>query len=298
MLRDATLRPMDPSDVLRLSEAGAATNVGWRARLELGYASERGRTVPVLRRHHGPLRVQKGLLPEGPHVWHQMVVHPPGGVAAGDRLDLTIHAASGSHVLLTCPGAAKWYRSAADFAEQTLSIEVDAGATVEWLPPENIVFDGAHARMRTVLRVAPHGTLIATELFSLGRPACGERFLHGELRSDIRVLRDRAPLFVERAVLPGGHRLLDSPVGLAGRALFGMLLAVSDRIDDAVVTACRAATASAAGELAITRRGSVLLARWRGARADDGLRALRAVWAALRPMLVGREAVAPRIWST
>lgn len=289
---------MDPSDVLRLSEAGPATNVGWRARLELGYAFERGRTVPVLRRHHGPLRIQKGLLPEGPHVWHQMVVHPPGGIAAGDRLDLEIRAASGSHVLLTCAGAAKWYRSAAGFAEQTLSIDVQAGATVEWLPPETIVFDGARARLHTVFRVAPQGTLIASELFSLGRPACGERFLHGELRCDIQVLCDGMPLFVERTVLTGGHRLLDSPVGLAGRALFGMLLAVSDRIDNAVVDACRVATVSAAGELAITRRGSVLLARWRGARADDGLRALRAVWATLRPMLVGREAVAPRIWST
>ena len=160
------------------------------------------------------------------------------------------------------------------------------------------MFDGARTRMRATFRVAAGGTLIASELYSLGRPACGERFSHGELRTDIRVLRDATPLFVERAVLSGGHRLLDSPVGLAGRALFGMLLAVSERINDTVVDACRAVAATATGELAITRRGSVLLARWRGARADDGLRALRAVWAALRPMLVGRQAVAPRIWAT
>ena len=290
---------MDPSDALHLREARPTVGAGWNAELELAYTGEHGRTVPVLRRHSGPLRVLKGLLPEGPGVWHQTVVHPPGGIAAGDRLDIAIRAAPGAHALLTAPGAAKWYRSAGGHAQQTLAIDVASEATVEWLPPETIVFDGARARMHATFRIAQGGTLIASDLYSLGRPACGERFAHGELRTDIRVLRDDAPLFVERAVLAGGHRLLDSPIGLAGRALFGMLLAVSDRVSDAVVDACRAAAQRArAGELAITRRGDVLLARWRGERADDGLRALRAVWAALRPMLTGRDAVAPRIWAT
>lgn len=261
--------------------------------------------MPILRRHAGPLRVQKGFTPEGPRVWHQIVVHPPGGIAGGDRLKLTVRAAPGAHALLTTPGAAKWYRSAGADAAQHQTVDVAAGAAVEWLPSESIVFDGARAALQSDFRVARGGTLIATELFCLGRPAAGERFAHGELRTRLRVLRGDAPLYVERAVLPGGHRLLDSPVGLAGHAAFGMLLAVSDRVDDAAVAACRAAAAARlppagrdAGDLAVTRAGRVLLARWRGAHACDGLAALRAAWAALRPALLGREALAPRIWAT
>ena len=59
----------------------------WHAALELGYARVDNTTRPVLRRHLGPLRVQKHLYAEGPEVCQHIIVHPPGGIAGGDRLD-------------------------------------------------------------------------------------------------------------------------------------------------------------------------------------------------------------------
>jgi hypothetical protein len=41
-----------------------------------------------------------------------------------------------------------------------------------------------------------------------------------------------------------------------------------------------------------------MVARWRGPASDAGQRYFAALWAALRPRLLGRAAVAPRIWST
>ncbi|MFN3359207.1 MAG: urease accessory protein, partial [Pseudomonas sp.] len=40
----------------------------WHAELELGYARFGDTTRPVMRRHIGPLRVQKHLYAEGPEV--------------------------------------------------------------------------------------------------------------------------------------------------------------------------------------------------------------------------------------
>ena len=57
----------------------------WHAELELGYARQGDTTRPVLRRHRGPLRVQKHLYAEGPEVCQHIIVHPPAGIAGGGR---------------------------------------------------------------------------------------------------------------------------------------------------------------------------------------------------------------------
>jgi len=75
----------------------------WHAELELGYALCASATRPVLRRHSGPLRVQKHLYPEGPEVCQHIIVHPPGGIAGGDRLDISASVAAGAWAQLTAP---------------------------------------------------------------------------------------------------------------------------------------------------------------------------------------------------
>lgn len=68
------------------SGAFAASSAGWQARLELGFARRAAATIPILRSHRGPLRVRKGFTPEGKGLWHQVIVHPPCGIASGDHL--------------------------------------------------------------------------------------------------------------------------------------------------------------------------------------------------------------------
>jgi urease accessory protein len=116
----------------------------WHAELELGYARFGDSTRPVMRRHQGPLRVQKHLYAEGPQVCQHIIVHPPGGIAGGDRLDLCANVGKDAWAQLTSPGAAKWYRAASP-AYQQLELRVEAGATLEWLPQETIVFSAAQA---------------------------------------------------------------------------------------------------------------------------------------------------------
>ena len=67
-----------------------APATGWQARLELRFARRQAATLLVQRRHHGPLRVQKALHPEGPGVCHAIVLHPPAGIAGGDELEISV----------------------------------------------------------------------------------------------------------------------------------------------------------------------------------------------------------------
>ena len=84
-------RPLKESTVA-LSQGG-----GWRARLALGITYGNGRSRLTHRAHEGPLVVQKPLYPEGDEVCQCIVVHPPGGIAGGDRLALTVDVALRAH---------------------------------------------------------------------------------------------------------------------------------------------------------------------------------------------------------
>jgi hypothetical protein len=93
----------------------------WDARLALAFARVGERSVMTHREHRGPLVVQKALHPEGPGVCQCVIVHPPAGIAGGDRLWLDVALGRDSFVQLTTPGAAKWYRSAGRSASQSLA---------------------------------------------------------------------------------------------------------------------------------------------------------------------------------
>src|SRR6266702_3535063 len=79
--------------------------------------------------------------------------------------------------------AEKIYRAAKGGGHCTMDIAVTVGegATLDWLPQETIVFEGARLKRRTVADVEPGGALLACEMVVLGRAASGERFVSGLL---------------------------------------------------------------------------------------------------------------------
>src|ERR1700692_691865 len=126
----------------------AESQAGWQADLDLAFGGRGERTVLPRNQHRGPLQVQKALYPEGKGTCHIAVLHPPGGVAAGDRLGVRGSLGDESQSLLTPPGATKWYRSEGAWARQQLHFSVGGGASLEWLPRENIFFDGARVSLQ------------------------------------------------------------------------------------------------------------------------------------------------------
>ena len=247
-----------------------AIETSWRARLALEFALQGKKTVLARRGADGPLVVQKPLYPDGPERCHAIVVHPPGGIAGGDELHLSV--TSEGQALLTTPGAAKWYRSAGPWARQTLQFEV--AGSLEWLPRETIVFDGALAELETSIDVGAQGSYVGWEVVCLGR------FKRGRMKIATRITQGERMLFVEKGEIEGGGRLMHSPAGLGGRSVFGTLIATSSE------------KISMAG-LAITRLPGLLIARYLGDSSEEALRAFTRLWKALRP-----SAVEPRIWST
>ncbi|HXR58212.1 MAG TPA: urease accessory protein UreD [Burkholderiales bacterium] len=267
----------------------------WQASLSLGFEFRDGKTVLATRAHDGPLVVQKPLYPEGGEVCHAIVVHPPGGIAGGDELVLDVKSEKHASVLLTTPGATKWYRSAGPVARQSISLAV--AGTLEWLPQETIVFDGARAELAFEADLAPGARLLGWDLVCLGRTGSGERLRRGGYRFSARVRRAGRLLWQERGRIEGGSRLLDSPAGLAGKPVFGTLFFSAPLAGKEHLEEVRKIVPEE-GEGAMTLLPGILLGRYLGDSTEAAKRWFAALWRALRPALCGRAAVEPRIWRT
>lgn len=270
----------------------------WEARLSLEYERRAERSVLARRSHSGPLRVQRDLYPEGQGTCHTIVVHPPGGIAGGDTLAVRARLGDRSAALLTTPGAGKWYRTQGAPACQSLDFEVSQGASLEWLPQETILFDGAVADMETRVRLAGDGVYTGWEILCFGRAASGQKFASGLLSQKTDIVADGAPLWSERARVSGDDPLFSSPVGLAGHGVCATLLAAGRDVSNEVLAACRAVPVGADALAGVTRLPRIVIARWLGDSGEDARRYFSALWTVLRPAIRQREAVEPRIWST
>ena len=266
----------------------------WHAELELAYARFGDCTRPVQRRHLGPLRVQKHLYAEGPEVCQHIIVHPPGGIAGGDRLNISARVEADAWAQITSPGAAKWYRAAGP-AYQQLDLQVAAGATLEWLPQETIVYSAAQAELTTSIELEGDARLFYWDVVALGRPASGERFDLGHFQAHLDIRRDGRLLWHERQRFTGNDGLLDSPIGLDGNPVFATLL-VTGEIDAELLERCRSLGHAVRGDL--TQLPGLLVARCLASEALLARAWLIELWRLLRPALLGREAQPPRIWNT
>lgn len=268
---------------------------GWLASLSLGFEHRGGRTVLASKRQHGPLTVQRAFYPEGA-VCHIYLLHPPGGVVGGDGLEINVDVGEGAHVLVTTPGAAKFYRSAGSWARQVQRLQVCNGGVLEWFPQENILFPAAMLRACTEVSIAGDARFLGWEIHSLGRPVIGARFDAGSADLRVELHRDRRPLLRERLRL-FAEQDLDGASGLRGFPITATFLATSAGEGD--LRAARDGLNPPEGSLvAITRLGDLLVARCLAGSVEIVRRIFVALWGILRPRLLGREACPPRIWAT
>jgi urease accessory protein len=279
----------------------SADAVRWPARLSLSATRDGGGATRVHARHDGPLRLLKTLYPEGPGVAQVVLVHPPGGLVGGDRLDIQLDLQAGAHLLVTTPAATRFYRSNAGEAAQVVQASVGECGRLEWLPQETLAYPGCIARNEVRVSLAPGASLFATEVLGLGLPAAGQAFDTGRLLQHLEITGH----WLDRGWLDAADKaLLDGPCGLACHRVLGTLVyAQTQTLADAetLLAHSRALLDGVAGS-GITHlaspQGSVLLARVVGDEVEAVTLALRRVRALWREQLWALPSSDPRIWAT
>ncbi|MCC6921627.1 MAG: urease accessory protein UreD [Nitrosomonas sp.] len=272
------------------------------ASIFLAFDKEAGKSRLALRQHFGQLYVQKPFYPEGPEVCHIVLVHPPGGVVGGDRLEITNHVGTGANVQVTTPGAAKWYRSNGHVSYQNVTLDVKTGGAMEWLPQETIFFDDARVELAQNVNLEAKSTYMGCEIFCFGRTAHGESFNSGRIRQKFSIRRDNKLIWYEQLNLRGGDKAMRSSHVLANKTVCATLLAVSDSIHSSdLINALRSQMVDVdhnAGMLGVSQVKSVIVARYLGNSSEVAREVMLKLWGILRPALLGRIAEVPRMWKT
>ncbi len=273
----------------------------WHASLALDYTLEAQRSVARFV-HDGPLRVLQTLYPEGDAVCHNVLVHPPGGLVGGDTLDIRASVGSGAHALITTPGATRFYRSEGELALQRTQLRLEAGARMEWLPLEAILYNGCRAENRLSFELQPGAELLGWDVTALGLPHADQPFARGRFCQHIEL----PGVWLERGVIDASDtRLLQSLLGLAGQHCVASIFFASG---SAIARARREGALECARELlqshalaplagVTSPNPQVLMLRVLAPQVEPAMELLKSVWAAWRQYLWNRAAARPRLWA-
>lgn len=171
-----------------------------------------------------------------PHL-EAVLMNTAGGLTDGDRLDWQAEAGAGTHLVMTTPACERIYRSRGGDAEIAVTLDVGAGARLDWLPQETILFDGARLARRLDVTLAPDARLLAVEAVLLGRTAMGEDASSARLSDSWRVRVGDRLVHAEETRLAADTTERDSLALLAGNLAFAAILYVgpdAERQRDAV----------------------------------------------------------------
>jgi urease accessory protein len=262
--------------------------------LELGYRADGGTTRIAHLFQSDPCRA---LFPRGEvdDIGQTVLLTTSGGLAGGDRIRMQAHFGPEARQVVTPQAAEKIYRAINAATEIDVALKVEAGAWLEWVPQETILFDGARLRRRFGIDVAAGGGVLAGDILSFGRAAHGESYKGGLLfdRWDVRL--DGRLAWADRLRLDAPKRALAHPAGFGAARAYGTILLAG--VDAARhLDAVREVLATADSRSAATMVGGVLLVRLLAGSTAELRADYARAWSCLRQVAAGLPPRMPRIW--
>jgi urease accessory protein len=280
----------------------AAKPAHWLATLTLDFDAKNGRSYLAKKQHNGPLVLQKTLYPEGETVCHGIIIHPPGGVAGGDELILNVNLQANASALLTTPGAGKWYKANGVAASQHLQFELAGKSSLEWLPQENILFNGSIVDFSAEIHLSQEACYAGWEILCFGRQARGESWLTGNLKQKLLIKRAGKAIWQESAHLQANDRFFQSSIGLGGNVVSASFVIAAGTVPTELFAQCQQFEIDNASDskakFGVSALPEVFSARYIGMSAQSARHYFEGLWHIMRPWYASRSSARPRIWNT
>lgn len=269
---------------------------GTKGELELTFARDAQGVRMTRRAHTGPLLLQKPLYPEGSDVCHVCVLHGSEALTGKDSLYLSVKAEPDANVLLTTPHAVAVRRNAGFVSSVRRDFFVYGGAALEWLPQEQIVFDGAHCRTNSHVVLENGSKFIGWEIAGLGLSASNNHFSSGSYGLQLNIWHQDRPLLLETTRFDADDPMLSMPWGMGGHTVLGTMAAFpgSRFLLETLRTLQKERTETL---FAPTLIDGLLVCRCLAKDARQVKELFRCAWERIRPQIMGRTAFRPRAWN-
>ena len=270
----------------------------WIATLDLELQNIDGHSRLINPSHKGPLRVQRPFYPEGKSPAHIYILHPPAGVVGGDQLFINCRICEGAAGLFTTPGATKIYRSDAKEATIHHLIDVKQKATLEWLPQETIIFNGAYANCTTRVNLEKDSNFIGWDIVCFGRPGANEIFDIGCIKTNFELWRNDLPIWLDKGLFSSqgkGNSIFTSNWGLNSSPVMATFIATSctQQLSESLPK-----QSLTKGHCSITLVEDILVCRYIGSCTQEARNYFISIWSKVRPALLDRSPCPPRVWNT
>lgn len=119
-----------------------------------------------------------------------VMINTSGGLTGGDVMAWSIDAGEAICGVVTTQACEKIYKSTGDVARVSTQINVKAGARLDWLPQETILFERANLSRTLNVTLAGDARFMAVEAVMLGREAMGETIVETKFQDRWRIRRD------------------------------------------------------------------------------------------------------------
>jgi len=162
-------------------------------RLALGFRHDPGAACTRIKTFYqqGCLKARLPRL-AAPGMVEAITINISGGVAGGDSLVTEIELGANAAASVTSQAAERVYR-ALDSCAARLStrITLGAGAELDYLPQETILFDGFALERSLEIELAEDANFLGVESLVFGRQAMGEQINFGRLNDRISIRRNK-----------------------------------------------------------------------------------------------------------
>jgi len=237
----------------------------------------------------------KARFPRGADAgWRDVVLlNSSGGVAGGDRLDVSLDVQSDARATFAAQAAERFYRALPDTVPARLRTRIDVadGAIAEWLPQETILFDRCALDRRLDVHLSKTGRFLGLEMLVFGRAAMGEQ-VHTASVSDIIRIHRAGRIILHDAVHLHGDvgKILARPAVARGARAVATLVLVAPGAGD-YLDPLRAALTECSAEAGASCWDGMLVLR---ALAGTGANLRQTIITALNILRPGRAL--PRVW--
>mgnify|MGYP005726568391 CR=1 FL=1 len=175
-------------------------------------------------------------------------------------------------------------------------MHVAAGAVLEWLPQETILFEKSCLRRMNNVHLEAGSRLIALEATLFGRTAHGETLRSASVRDGWKIWRDGRLVWFDNFALEGDiHAELQRRAVLDGAKGMATILVADDQAESFLEVARKLATECDV-RAAVTCREELLIMRVLAGGGYELRKSLAQILTGLRTELTGHFVALPKVW--